>query len=175
MGNPESTDNLLVEVVGKQCSRFLENATESAWQEIVQNEWGMGENGKGQAASVLEEGHGPEEASSPAFHSCHTGIWAWVLRVKMGWSQLHPRKLCRIQGCAEQGVFLVLPQSVFILIRCPQGCSTERERQQPKENIPEWPSVPPVNPCAPGASSLQPRARALPAHRSNEPGLSHGT
>lgn len=75
----------------------------------------------------------------------------------------------------EQGVFHVLPQSVFILFHCPQGCSTERGRQHSKENIPEWPSVPPVNPSAPGANSLQPSARALPVHMSNEFGLSYGT
>lgn len=39
MGNPDSRENILVEVAGKQCSRFLEDVTESARKEILQNKW----------------------------------------------------------------------------------------------------------------------------------------
>ena len=80
MGDSDSRKNLAIESVGKQCSRLLEDNTECASQEILKNKWGMGENDKGKAGSVLEEGQGPGEPSSPIFHShvfgCCAGVWA---------------------------------------------------------------------------------------------------
>lgn len=71
--------NLVIESGGKRCSRLLEDDTESASQEILKNKWGMGENDKGKAGCVLEEGQGLAELSSLTFHGHVFGCCAGVL------------------------------------------------------------------------------------------------
>lgn len=61
---------------------MLEDDTESASQDILKNEWGMGENDKGKAGSALEEGQGPGEPSSPTFHGHVFGCCAGEFELK---------------------------------------------------------------------------------------------
>jgi len=170
MGSSGAGKNLSVESVGKQCTRLLEGPQnlhhKRFWKTSgltpVRNGWEW----QRQSWFYPEGEAGVWTLLLSCFPWSHPQLLSWSLGLnsqsQLGLQPVASTQLVQDHGCAgEQCVFHVLPLSAFIVIHCPKGCTTWRGKQHSKENIPDWPPVPAVNPSAQEANSLQPSARLL--------------